>query len=107
MPLPASLAHLHGLSAGWSLIVMFQGRAAKRKPATLAAFGSVSAQVAKEMAEGALRHSQAQVSIALTGIAGPEGGSWINLLGQFGLLTQARWLIRKSRITFSWVSVLW
>ncbi len=44
-------------------------------PATLAAYGSVSAQVAQEMAEGALRHSQAEVSIALTGIAGPEGGS--------------------------------
>lgn len=45
------------------------------KPETLAAFGSVSAQVAQEMAEGALHHGQAQISIALTGIAGPEGGT--------------------------------
>src|SRR5579862_4607452 len=44
-------------------------------PGTLATFGSISAEAAKEMAEGALRHSQAQISIALTGIAGPEGGS--------------------------------
>ena len=44
-------------------------------PATLATFGSVSAQTAQEMAEGALHRSKAQASIALTGIAGPEGGT--------------------------------
>lgn len=44
-------------------------------PLTLATFGSVSAETAQEMAEGALNHSQAQISIALTGIAGPEGGT--------------------------------
>lgn len=44
-------------------------------PETLAQYGSVSEQTAREMAEGALQHSQAQVSIAITGIAGPEGGS--------------------------------
>jgi nicotinamide-nucleotide amidase len=37
--------------------------------------GAVSEQVAREMAEGALKHSRAQVSVAITGIAGPEGGS--------------------------------
>lgn len=42
---------------------------------TLANFGSVSKQTAQEMAEGALRNSKAQISIALTGIAGPDGGS--------------------------------
>src|SRR5580765_2274860 len=36
---------------------------------TLNVFGSVSEQIAREMAKGALAHSQAQVSIALTGIA--------------------------------------
>ncbi len=44
-------------------------------PETLAAFGSVSAEVAQEMAEGALHHGPAQISIALTGIAGPDGGT--------------------------------
>ncbi len=43
-------------------------------PLTLTTFGSVSAETAQEMAEGALSRSQAQISIALTGIAGPEGG---------------------------------
>jgi len=44
-------------------------------PATLDAFGAVSRQVALEMAEGALAHSQADVAVAVTGIAGPGGGS--------------------------------
>ena len=42
---------------------------------TLETFGSVSAETAREMAEGALSRSHAQVSIALTGIAGPKGGT--------------------------------
>jgi nicotinamide-nucleotide amidase len=45
------------------------------KQSTLESFGAVSEQVVRAMAEGALSHSQAQVSIAITGIAGPEGGS--------------------------------
>ncbi|MBE0612604.1 MAG: nicotinamide-nucleotide amidase [Burkholderiales bacterium] len=42
---------------------------------TLATHGAVSEQTAREMAEGALRHSHAQVAVAITGIAGPSGGS--------------------------------
>ena len=38
-------------------------------------FGAVSEQVAKAMAEGALRHANVNVAIAITGIAGPTGGS--------------------------------
>lgn len=37
--------------------------------------GAVSESVARAMALGALRHSAAQVSLAVTGIAGPGGGS--------------------------------
>lgn len=37
--------------------------------------GAVSKEVALSMAEGALVHSQANVTIAVTGIAGPGGGS--------------------------------
>ena len=37
--------------------------------------GAVSEAVAQAMALGALRHSQAQVAVAVTGIAGPSGGS--------------------------------
>ncbi len=38
-------------------------------------YGAVSSETAKAMAEGALKNSHAQVSIAVTGIAGPDGGS--------------------------------
>lgn len=42
---------------------------------TLDKFGAVSEQTASEMAEGALHQSQAQISLAITGIAGPDGGT--------------------------------
>ena len=45
-------------------------------PATLLArHGAVSEAVAQAMVLGALNHSQAQVAVAVTGIAGPTGGS--------------------------------
>ncbi|MBA2711452.1 MAG: CinA family protein [Tatlockia sp.] len=41
----------------------------------ITSFGAVSKEVAEAMALGALNHSAADVSIAVTGIAGPSGGS--------------------------------
>ena len=38
-------------------------------------FGAVSIAVAWAMAQGALKHSRADVAVAVTGIAGPDGGS--------------------------------
>ncbi|MHB2264756.1 CinA family protein [Aliihoeflea sp. PC F10.4] len=42
---------------------------------TLKSHGAVSGETAREMAEGALAHSQAKIALAVTGIAGPDGGS--------------------------------
>ena len=44
-------------------------------PALIAQHGAVSEQVARAMAFGAVRHSLAQVGVAVTGVAGPTGGS--------------------------------
>ncbi|MDC9588479.1 nicotinamide-nucleotide amidase [Xenorhabdus sp. XENO-10] len=44
-------------------------------PESLARFGAVSEQVVKEMAAGALIAAKADVSVAVSGIAGPDGGS--------------------------------
>jgi len=42
---------------------------------TLANHGAVSEETAREMARGALEHSHAGIALAVTGIAGPDGGS--------------------------------
>lgn len=42
---------------------------------TLDQFGAVSPQTATEMAAGALNRSRAHISVAITGIAGPDGGT--------------------------------
>lgn len=43
--------------------------------ALLETVGAVSEEVARAMAEGALKQSNAQISVAVTGIAGPGGGT--------------------------------
>lgn len=43
--------------------------------ATLIAHGAVSEAVVREMVSGALAHSSAQISLAVSGIAGPDGGT--------------------------------
>lgn len=44
-------------------------------PAILKKYGAVSMQTAEAMAKGALDNSLAKISVAVTGIAGPDGGS--------------------------------
>ncbi|HXI36700.1 MAG TPA: CinA family protein [Burkholderiales bacterium] len=42
---------------------------------TLKKFGAVSEETAREMARGALRRSRGSIALAVTGVAGPGGGS--------------------------------
>jgi len=43
--------------------------------ATLAQHGAVSEATVREMVAGALQHSDAQIALAVSGIAGPDGGT--------------------------------
>ena len=48
---------------------------------TLERCGAVSEETAREMANGTLAHSRAQASLAITGVAGPGGGTPRNPVG--------------------------
>jgi len=60
--------------------------------AQIAGHGAVSEVVARAMAFGAVRHSRARVSVAVTGIAGPSGGSKDKPVGTvwFGFMIDGR-----------------
>ena len=45
------------------------------KLTTIVHHGAVSEEVARAMAEGALKHSTAQMAVSCTGVAGPSGGT--------------------------------
>lgn len=59
--------------------------------------GAVCGPVAKAMAEGALAHSHAQVAVAVTGVAGPGGGSAAKPVGTvwFGFALPGQSLTEK------------
>lgn len=57
---------------------------------TLTTFGAVSRQTALQMAHGALFRSRADFSVAVTGIAGPGGGSADKPVGLVHLAARAR-----------------
>ncbi len=78
--LAAELTSIPGSSAWFERGFVSYSNAAKQHqlgvPATLLRdHGAVSPEVATAMVRGAVEHSAARVAIAITGIAGPEGGT--------------------------------
>lgn len=76
----ARCTDLAGSSAWFERGFVTYSNAAKQEllgvdPALILAHGAVSEAVAKAMALGAFRHSKVQASVAVTGVAGPSGGS--------------------------------
>jgi nicotinamide-nucleotide amidase len=84
------------------------------QPGALKAHGAVSEPVAREMAAGAADWSQAQVAVAVTGIAGPDGGSadkpvgtvWIGWRWADGKVSSRHFLFKGDRESIRRQSVL-
>lgn len=76
----ASLTEVPGSSAVLDRGFVTYSNEAKQEllgvsPDVIDAFGAVSIAVAWSMAQGALEKSQADVAVAITGVAGPDGGT--------------------------------
>lgn len=107
----AALTDVAGSSAMFERGFITYSNAAKAdmigvEPATLDAHGAVSEQVAEEMAKGSARLANANIAIAVTGIAGPGGsdhkpegrvcfglcvhGTTVTVTQEFGALGRAK-----------------
>lgn len=67
---------------------------------TLNKYGAVSAETAYEMADGALKNSRAGITLAVTGIAGPDGGSAEKPVGLvwFGMALKGKPVVTEKRV---------
>lgn len=68
------------------------------KEETLQTFGAVSRQVAEQMAQGAAKAAAAQAAVAVTGIAGPDGGTPDKPVGlvYIGCFTDGRTVVTEN-----------
>ena len=114
----AACTDLAGSSAWFERGFVTYSNAAKTEllgvdAALIAQHGAVSEPVARAMAFGAIRHSHAQVSVAVTGVAGPTGGNAGKPVGTVwfgfsvaGMLTSERMQFGGDRAAVRAVTVL-
>lgn len=69
-------------------------------PEILEQFGAVSEQAVQQMAEGAIKHSHAALSLAISGIAGPHGDTPEKPLGMVCLAWSGKALTTFSRTEY-------
>ncbi|MEO1656943.1 MAG: CinA family protein [Pseudomonadota bacterium] len=106
----AALTSIPGSSAAFTYGFVTYANEAKEDllgvpPELIAGHGAVSRQVAEAMAAGALARSGADLSVSITGVAGPGGGTddkpvglvWFGLGGPFGIKTERRLFPDTSR----------
>ena len=93
----AACTDLAGSSAWFERGFVTYSNAAKTEllgvdAALIAAHGAVSEEVVRAMTAGAISHSRAQVAVAVTGVAGPTGGSRTKPVGTvwFGFMVDGR-----------------
>ncbi len=92
-------------SSGWfdRGVIVYSDEAKRRMlgvpPVYLRDFGAVSEPVARAMALGALQASAAQAALAVTGIAGPDGGSAEKPVG----MVCFAWALRRDAAAAPWV----
>ncbi|WP_372809377.1 CinA family nicotinamide mononucleotide deamidase-related protein [Litorivivens sp.] len=101
--------------AGWVTYSNAMKQAQLGVPAeALEHYGAVSKPVAEAMANGALRHSGADIAVAVTGIAGPDGGTeqkpvgtvWIALATRDNVYSYPLHIPLGRSLFRAWVSAL-
>lgn len=104
--LSGRLINVPGVSEVYkSGVVTYSNKAKRRllgvKKSTLQKYGAVSEQTAEEMARGAALLSKADVSVAVTGIAGPDGGTEEKPVGLVYIACSVKGKITVKKYQFS------